>query len=138
MLKGSIYILFAKSRTLKFEPHHEKTCFMPIRAFVSTTETLKSLYFPKSEISSLWPCSVAVQPGFCWTWSETLKTGFLETNQYIPDFCEISFCLVVCRTDLWNSSAKFLLSFSLELEITTGSVLTSLACLITLVASSDS
>ena len=32
---------------------------------------------PKSEISSLLPFSVAVQPGLCQTWSETLKTGFL-------------------------------------------------------------
>ena len=32
---------------------------------------------PKSEISSLWPSSVAVQPGLCRTWSETPKTGFL-------------------------------------------------------------
>ena len=32
---------------------------------------------PKSEISSLQPSSVAVQPGLCQTWSETPKTGFL-------------------------------------------------------------
>ena len=25
----------------------------------------------KTEISSLWQSSVVVQPGFCWTWSET-------------------------------------------------------------------
>ena len=31
----------------------------------------------KSEISSLSPSSVAVQPGLCRTWSETPKTGFL-------------------------------------------------------------
>ena len=31
---------------------------------------------PKSEISSL-KLSVAVQPGLCRTWSETLKTGFV-------------------------------------------------------------
>ena len=34
----------------------------------------------KSEISSLWPSSVAVQPGLCGTWSETPKTGFLRTR----------------------------------------------------------
>ena len=33
---------------------------------------------PKYEISSLQPSSVAVQPGLCQTWSETLKTGFLR------------------------------------------------------------
>ena len=31
----------------------------------------------KSEISSLYLSSVAVQPGLCRTWSETPKTGFL-------------------------------------------------------------
>ena len=35
---------------------------------------------PKYEISSLLLSSVAVQPGLCWTWSETPKTGFLTTR----------------------------------------------------------
>ena len=35
---------------------------------------------PKSEISSLFPCSVAVQPGLCQTLSETMKTGLLATR----------------------------------------------------------
>ena len=35
---------------------------------------------PKSEISSLYLSSVAVQPGLCRTWSETPKTGFLRTR----------------------------------------------------------
>ena len=34
----------------------------------------------KSEISRLYPSSAAVQPGLCWTWSETPKTGFLRTR----------------------------------------------------------
>ena len=33
-----------------------------------------------NEISSLYPSSVAVQPGLCRTWSETPKTGFLTTR----------------------------------------------------------
>ena len=33
-----------------------------------------------SEISSLQPSSVAVQPGLCGTWSETPKTGFLTSR----------------------------------------------------------
>ena len=37
---------------------------------------------PKSEISSVYPSSVAVQPGLCGTWSETPKTGFLTTRLY--------------------------------------------------------
>ena len=39
----------------------------------------------KSEISSLYPSSVAVQPGLCRTWSETLKTGFLTTRLKLSD-----------------------------------------------------
>ena len=35
---------------------------------------------PKSEISSLYPSHVAVQPGLCGTWSETPKTGFPTTR----------------------------------------------------------
>ena len=35
---------------------------------------------PKFEISSLQPSSVAVQPGWCRTWLETPKTGFLTTR----------------------------------------------------------
>ena len=35
---------------------------------------------PKIEISILYPCSVAVQPGLCRTWSDTPKTGFLTTR----------------------------------------------------------
>ena len=35
---------------------------------------------PKSEISSLYPSSVAVQRSLCQTWSETPKTGFLVTR----------------------------------------------------------
>ena len=35
---------------------------------------------PKSEISSLYPSSVCLQPGLCRTWSETLKTAFLRTR----------------------------------------------------------
>ena len=34
----------------------------------------------KSEISRLYPSSVAVQPGLCWTGSETPKTCFLRTR----------------------------------------------------------
>ena len=43
--------------------------------FCYTDTTIPLL--PKSEISSLYPSPVAVQPGLCRTWSETPKTGFL-------------------------------------------------------------
>ena len=37
-------------------------------------------FLSKSEISSLYPSSVAAQPDLCRTWSETPKTGFLTTK----------------------------------------------------------
>ena len=40
----------------------------------------------KSEISSLKPSSVAVQPGLCRTWSETPKTGFLTSRLILYAF----------------------------------------------------
>ena len=46
--------------------------------FSYTDSTIPLL--PKSEISSLQPYSVTVQPGLCGTWSETQKTGFLTTR----------------------------------------------------------
>ena len=46
--------------------------------FCYTDNTIPLL--PKSEFSSLYPSSVAVQPGLCRTWSETPKTGFLTTR----------------------------------------------------------
>ena len=36
----------------------------------------------KSEISSLLPSSMAVQPDLCRTWSDTRKTGFLTTRLF--------------------------------------------------------
>ena len=38
------------------------------------------LLLPKSEISSLQPSSVAVEPSLCRTWSEIQKTDFLTTR----------------------------------------------------------
>ena len=49
----------------------QRLCF---RYIVCTTTLL-----PKSKISSIWPSSVAVQPCWCQTWLEILKTGFLMT-----------------------------------------------------------
>ena len=79
-----------------FEPHDEKTCILHLRknkradqlhgnsaagqclCFRYIDNTIPLL--PKFEISSLWPSSEALKPGLCWTWSETLKTGFLVTQ----------------------------------------------------------
>ena len=50
----------------------------------------------KSNISSFYPSSVAVQPGLYRTWSKTPKTGFLRTrlisSSYLPAgyYCETS------------------------------------------------
>ena len=40
----------------------------------------------KSEISRLKPSSVAVQPGLCWTWSDTPKTSFLTTRLILCEY----------------------------------------------------
>ena len=78
-----------------FEPRHEKTGFLQMRnkhadqlrgnreadqhlCFRNTASTIPPL--PKSEISSLLPFSVVVQPGLCRTLSETPKIGFLRTR----------------------------------------------------------
>ena len=49
----------------------QRLCFR----YTDSTMTLLS----KSKISSLQSFSVLVQPGLCWTWFETPKTGFLVT-----------------------------------------------------------
>ena len=85
-----------------FEPRREKTGFMHMRkqrrrsasryreadqrlCFRYTDSTIPLL--PKSEISSLCPSSVVVQPSLCRTWSETPKTGFLRTRlRYLIGF----------------------------------------------------
>ena len=50
----------------------QRLCFR----YINSTIPLLPIY----EISSLYPSSVAVQPGLCQTWSETPKTGFLTTR----------------------------------------------------------
>ena len=50
----------------------QRLCFR----YIDSTIPLLS----KSEISSLYYSSVAVQPGLCQTWSQTPKTGFLRTR----------------------------------------------------------
>ena len=50
----------------------QRLCFRYIDSTISL--------LPKSEISSLWPSSVSLQPGLCRTWSETPKIGFLTTK----------------------------------------------------------
>ena len=90
---------------LAFEPRHEKTNILHIRKqrrnqLHGNREADQHLCFryldstipllPKSEISSLWPSSLAVQPDLCRTRSEIPKTGFLKMrlimSQYIGLF----------------------------------------------------
>ena len=54
---------------------------------------------PKSVISSLQPSCVAIQPGLCWTWSETPKTYFLVT----VNFKVLFVCLICCFISMVNS-----------------------------------
>ena len=49
-------------------------------------------FLHKSEISSLYPSSVAAQPALCRTWLETQKTGFLATSLISP--CFVGFMLL--------------------------------------------
>ena len=56
----------------------------------------------KSEISSLQPFCVAVQPGLCGTWSETPKTGFITTRLICKSLKDsmaeqASLCLLRCK-----------------------------------------
>ena len=58
---------------------------------------------PKSEISSLLPSSVALQPGLCRTWSETPKTGFLVTRlNSCSRLQKESKCFIIVFTFLWR------------------------------------
>ena len=57
-----------------------------ISAFVFAIQIVQSLYYlnPKFQASSH-ASSVAVQPGFCQTWSETPKTGFSHNEAHISE-----------------------------------------------------
>ena len=46
--------------------------------YIDTCSTIPLLF--KSEILSLEPSSEAVQPGLCWRWLETPKTGFVSSR----------------------------------------------------------
>ena len=69
----------------------QRLCFRSIDSTIP-------LSLPKSEISSLYPSSVAVQPGLCRTWSETPMTGFLVTRLKIFD--EPMWALPTLLTDI--------------------------------------
>ena len=73
------------------ESRHEKGVFLHMRKQGRSNRLAdRRLFFrnkvrpihllSKFEISSLFPSSMAEQPGLCWTWSETPKTGFLMTR----------------------------------------------------------
>ena len=61
-----------KQRRRSASRFYQRLCFR------YTDSTIPLL--PKSEISNLEPSSIIVQPGLCWTWLKTLKTGFLTTR----------------------------------------------------------
>ena len=67
------------------ESRHEKGVFMRKQRrsnreadqCLCLRNTVRTIHLlPKFEISSLFPSSVAEQPGLCWSWSETPKTVF--------------------------------------------------------------
>ena len=65
------FFAYAKTKTQNQEAD-QRLCFR----YTDSTIPLLS----KSDISTLQPSSVAVQPGLCRTWSVTPKTGFLITR----------------------------------------------------------
>ena len=69
-----VFLQIRKQRRSNREAE-QRLCF---RNMVRTIHLL-----PKFEVSSLFPSSVAEQPGLCWTWSEAPKTGFLMTSRHV-------------------------------------------------------
>ena len=56
-------------------------CFRPIDSAIPLLS--------KSELSNFWSSSVAVEPGFCRTWSENPNTGFLTTRPIFEPLLEL-------------------------------------------------
>ena len=56
------------------------------------------LLLSKSEISSLLPSYVTVQPGLCGTWSETPKTGFIRTRLKLVRHSSPADCFEIFQT----------------------------------------
>ena len=72
--------------------------------FHYTVSTIIPL-LPKSEISSLQPSSVAVQPNLCRTWSETPKTFFFLQHFSIYDcFSDILWAVLCCSQPIQKAS----------------------------------
>ena len=89
----------------------QRLCFR----YIDSTIPLLS----KSEISSLYSSSVAVQPGLCQTWSQTPKTGFLRTRlKYTTPFrCKKeSFVIKICDIFLIGYIIDSLIEFGYLLE----------------------
>ena len=66
-------------------------------------------FLPKSEITSLLPYSVAVQPGLYLTWSETPKSGFLRQSSYLSR--------VVRKPVFANAKTKTQISFAVTAKL---------------------
>ena len=76
---------------------------------------------PKSEISSLQPSSVAVQPGLCRTWSETPKTGFLKTRLRFKYFFFFSIWETATSPAIAATSASTVMRMTYQCCFTQGS-----------------
>ena len=57
---------------------------------------------PKSEISSLWPSSVAVQPGLCGTWSypSSENKGADQLGSYREAYLRL--CFRICKKPVFS------------------------------------
>ena len=69
---------------------------------------------PKSEISSLYTSSVAVQPGLCWAWSETPKTGFFTTRLNYSA-CQKVLSLTPSTSSISSGIAELLRNFKITI-----------------------
>ena len=81
---------------------------------------------PKSEISSLWPSLVVVQPGFCWTCIHVISPYFGGSSLYFAFFLEN------LPTKIFRISYIFYISPYFEFQISLPKIKNSLLCLIIL------
>ena len=69
-------MLFAYAKTKAQITAHSNCADDQCLCFLYIDSTI--ILLSKSKISSLQPSSVVVQPGLCWTWSETPRQVFLR------------------------------------------------------------
>ena len=82
-MKKTAFCICENKDTNQLLGHHGADQGLCFRYIESTIPLLL-----KSEISSLYPSSVAVHPSLCQAWSETLNIGFLMTQLISWNSCK--------------------------------------------------